>query len=413
MHDALIARVKAEPPDEPAFLELGLRMARDGNLAGLNEIFTYRNHRGGSGTALAFEVCSQLIASGQAETVLGLCRGFGTASAFSAALRCAGGLAHFLRFEHDSGLAMLRDGVRLLLELAAQHPRESLPLPSLTKLVAAAFLFEPLEWTPATGGITPPPPLLHPGDWSAAAALCAAFGDSLYFCTYAERLAEGFYRHAGPEHALFIGIVNPDDGARQLAGELARRHPGLTIAATGYAGTRLPEYCCSVRFLLAETLLEMAGRPLILFDIDSAFAPGSAEVLKMIRAFPLAHIRTREIWPQLLVDASVVGAHPGPAANRFFGLVSGYVRAKLLETGPLWTHDQVALYRAIAILRRDGDDIANVNTVLPARFHLPGFFKSAHALPQTAREKTRSNDLMALTGLGPGLKPLFSDRGAS
>ncbi len=413
MRDALIARVKAQPPDATAFLELGMHLALEGNLPGLNELLTYRNHRGGSGSALVFELCGHLIATGRDERVLELCRSFDQTNAFSAALHGAAGLAHFFRFEPEAGLATLREGVRRLLKLAEQHPRETLPIADLTKLVAAAFLFEPLDWAPPAPDALPPPDILYSGSWATAAALCAAFGDARYFCKYAERLAEGFFHHAGPEHALFIGIVNPDAGSLALAHELAQRHPDLTLAVTHYQGCRLPEYCCSVRFMLAEALLEMAGRPLLLFDIDSCFGAGSAEVLKMIRSFALAHIRTREIWPQLLIDASVVGAHPGPKASRFFGFVTAYVQAKLQETGPLWTHDQVALYRAIALLNREGGESTNINTVLPARLHLPGFFKRPHTLSQIEREKTRSNDLMALTGLGPDLKPLFAEQGKS
>ena len=409
MVEPLLRRIKADPVDEAAFLELGVALAAAGNLAGLNEIFTYRNTRGGSGTALAFSVCSRLMAAGEIETVLRLCRGFGDTNPFSAALHCAAGFAHFLRFENDRGVALLREGVRRLLLLAEQHPAESLSLPYLTKVVAAAFLFEPLDWPPAAAGEAGPLPLLHPGDWSGCEAVCAAFGDALYFRTYAERLAGSFYQHAAAETALLIGIVDPDGDATALAAELTRRHPALTIATTRYEGGRLPEYCCSVRFLFAETLLEMAGRPLILTDIDSSFPAGSAEVLRMVRAFPLAHTRVADIWPQLTIDASVVGAHPGPEARTFFRRVSEYVRAKLAECGPLWTYDQVALHRAISALRRDGGTATNINTVLPDRFHLPGLFKTAHALPFAGREKTRTNDRMALIGIDDTLKPIFAE----
>ena len=409
MDDPLIRRIKAEAIDEPAFLELGLRLAGAGNLAGLSEILTYRNARGGSGSALAFEIASHLLAAGRLDEVLSLCRGFGDTNPFSAALHCAAGFARFLRFENDPGLALLREGVRRLALLVEQHPRETLPPAYLTKLVAAAFLFEPLDRPPGAGGDPGPLTLLHPGDWSGRAALCAAFGDARYFRSYGAPLAASFFEHGGEETALLIGIVDPDQAALELAAELARRHPALTIAAVRYGGNRLAEYCCSARFLFAETLLAMAGRPLILTDIDSRFAPGSAEVLKMIRAFPLAHIRTRHIWPQLLIDASVVGAHPGPGASRFFGRVAEYVWGKLAETGPLWTYDQVALYRAIALLRREGGAITEVNTVLPGHYRLPDFFKSDHALPLAEREKTRSNDRVTLAGLDDDLKPLFTE----
>lgn len=418
MVEHLIRRIQADAGDEAAFVELGVALALTCNLAGLNECLTYRNARGGSGTALAFDVCSRLIGAGHLETVLALCQGFGDTNPFSAALHCAASFVHFFRFENAQGLALLREGVRRLVLLAEQHPAETLPQPYLTKLVAAAFLFEPLDWPPAAAGADPGPlTLLHPGDrpgdrpndWNDRDAVCAAFGDSVYFRTYGERLAGSFHAHAAAETALLIGIVDADEAALALAAELSRRHPALTIASCRYGGKRLPEYCCSARFLFAETLLGMTGRPLILTDIDSEFAPGSGEVLRMIRAFPLAHIRSREIWPQLLVDASVVGAHPGPAASAFFARVSGYVWAKLAETGPLWTYDQVALHRAIALLARDGGTITNVNKVLPQRFHLPGFFKSGHALPLAEREKTRSNDRMALAGLGDDLKPLFTE----
>ena len=410
MVEHLIRRIKSDPADEAAVLGLGIALAAAGNAPGLNELLTFRHARGGSGSALAFDVCCHLLAGGQLETVHGLCKGFGDTNPFSATLHAAAGLARLIRFEHDQGVALLREGVRRLLLLAGHHPRETLPVAVLTKLVAAAFLFEPLDHPPAAGLAPAPLTLLHQGDHSGRETLCAAFGDARYFRTYGERLAAGFHQHAGPDAALLIGIVNPDAAATGLAAELARRHPALTIAATAYHGRRLPEYCCAVRFLLAEALLEMAGRPLILTDIDSGFGPGSAEVLKMIRAFPLAHIRTREIWPQLLVDASVVGAHPGPGARKFFGEVGGYLRAKLEETGPLWTSDQVALHRAIAILRRDGGDITNVNAVLPERFRLPGFFKSEHALPLADRSATRSNDRMALIGVDDALRPVFSEQ---
>ena len=409
MVEQLIRRIKADPGDEAAFLGLGVALAAGGNLAGLNECLTYRNASGGSGTALAFDICSHLTRGGQPDTVLELCRGFGDDNPFSAALHAAAAFVHFLRFENDRGVVLLREGVRRLLLLAEQHPGETLSPPYLTKLVAAAFLFEPLDWPSGPGDAPGPLTLIHPGDWNGREAVCAAFGDALYFRAYGERLAGGFHEHAAAETALLIGLVNPDEAALALAAELVRRHPALTIAAVRHNGDRLPEYCCSARFLFAGTLLEMVRRPLILTDIDSGFGPGSGEVLRMVRAFPLAHIQVPEIWPQLTIDASVVGAHPGPGADAFFQRVSAYVRAKLAETGPLWTHDQVALHRAISALRRDGSDIANVNTVLPARLHLPGFFKTGHALPLAEREKTRSNDRVALIGLGDGLKPLFRE----
>ena len=409
MFEDLVRRVKADDGDEAAFLDLGTALAAGGNLAGLNELLGYRAARGGSGSALAFDVCCRLLAAGRHDEMLGLCRGFGDTNAFSAIMHCAAGFSHFLRFENERGVALLREGVRRLFMLMEQHPRETLPLPSLTKLVAAAFLFEPPNWTPPAGRSPGAPTILHPGDWSGSAALAAAFGDALYFRTYGERLAGSFFKHAAAETSLLIGIVDPDEAAGALAAELARRHPALTIAAIGYAGPRLPEFCCSVRFLYAQTLLEMAGRPLILTDIDSCFTEGSAEVLKMVRAFPLAYTRTQEIWPQLTIDASVVGAHPGPNAQRFFGRVSDYVWAKLGETGPLWTYDQVALHLTIAALRKEGLEITNVNTVLPARFRLPGFFKSEHALPLAERQKTRTNDRMALLHIGDDLKPVFAE----
>ena len=262
MHDHLIRRIKAGVPDDAAFLELGIGLADAGNLASLNETLIYRNARGGSGSALAFEIASHLLAAGRLDVVHGLCRGFGDSNPFSAPLHCAGAFAHFLRFEHDQGLALLREGVRRLSLLVEQHPRETLPPAYLTKLVAASFLFEPLDQLPRATGDPGPLTVLYPGDWTGRAALCAAFGDSLYFQTYGDRLDGSFFAHGGDETALLIGIVDPDTAALERAAELVRHHPGLTIARVGYGGKRLAEYCCSVRFLFAETLLGMAGRPL-------------------------------------------------------------------------------------------------------------------------------------------------------
>ena len=407
MVEHLIRRIKADAGDEAALLELGVALAGGGNLPGFTELLTFRHNHGGSGSALAFDVCCRLIASRQGEAVLGLSRGLADHNPFSAAVHSAAALVHFLAFDNDRGVALMREGVRRLVLLAAQLPSETLPTPTLTKLVAAAFLCEPLAWRPAARLEPAPFTLLHPGSRDGAAILVAAFGDSLYVRTYAGRLVDGFHRHAGAGAALLIGIVNPDAEAAAFADELTRRHPALAVATVGYGGDRLPEFCCSARFLFAETLLELGQRPLILTDIDSSFPAGSDEVLRMVAAFPLAHIRTRDIWPQLLVDASVVGAHPGPAARAFFAQVNDYVRGKLLEFGPLWTHDQVALHRAIAAFEAGGGETTNVNSVLPARFHLPAFFKSEHALPLVERQKTRSNDRMALAGIGDDLKPLF------
>ena len=66
------------------------------------------------------------------------------------------------------------------------------------------------------------------------------------------------------------------------------------------------------------------------------------------------------------------------------------------------------MIQTAALPRREGGTITNVNTVLPGRFHLPGFFKSDHALPLAEREKTRSNDRVTLAGFGDDLKPLFT-----
>ena len=262
--------------------------------------------------------------------------------------------------------------------------------------------------------------ILHPGSGDPPGAgglpgsgfVAAAFGDALYFRTYGERFASSFFNHGGEGNALFIGIVNPDPASAELAAELARRHPALTVAATRHDGPLLPEYCATARFLFAETLLEMFRAPLILFDIDSCFPPGCAGVLKIVGQSPLSYVQTRDIWPHLMISAAVVGAHPGADASSFFGHAAHYIAAKSKETGPLWAFDQVALYQAAA-LRRDKREIVNINAILPERHRLPGLITTDHVLPLEERRLSRSNEGMVLAGLDDSLKPVYSRRDPS
>ncbi len=148
MYSSLIDRIKKDDNDIAAHIELCVALATAGNLSGLNEILTYRNVRGHSGSALAFDTARHLLSAGQLDMVGRLCREVGDTSPFSAAFYCAGSFAHFLRFEHGQGLALLREGVRRLLILAARHPRETLSTLHQASVIQLAFLLEPLDWAP-------------------------------------------------------------------------------------------------------------------------------------------------------------------------------------------------------------------------------------------------------------------------
>ncbi len=310
MYDTLINRIKTDDNDEAAFLELGNRLILSGNFTGLTEILTYRAARGKSGSALAFELCRQLILKGELEAVLKISSCFGDLSPFSAAFYCARSFIHFARFDHITGTVCLREGTRRLYLLADQYPSETLAPLFQASMFQISFLFDPPAGEPKVNDEIPDLAILHHGAGDRCKGVSAAFGDSRYFQSYAARLAQTFFSHSGPGNGLFIGIINPDADALGLAQALSLRHPALTIATTRYNGDLLPEYCCSARFLFANRLLNMFNAPLVLFDIDNSFSDGCAKVLNIIRTFPLSYVRTQDIWPHLMISAAVVGAHP-------------------------------------------------------------------------------------------------------
>ena len=405
-------KILSNKDDYSAWILLGSLLLGQRNIAGLNELLTYRHGLGMSAVELAWRICWEDLTRDPASTAVdGVADALDDTNAFSGAFLVGKGCAELRRYRLDSGVALVREGYRRLAVLRDLFPFEALDVASWHHLTIVAFLFEKTGWASAVplGEADGPISVIAETPKGSHSLTCCAFAESTYFLRYAERFLATLRQNGVAGSRVMLGLINPSEEARALGVALARAH-ACGIVAVPYGGEYLAEFAASARFILAEEIIAAAAEPVIFLDIDAVFPQGADRVLLAAAAQPLACIETAQLPPHLQVDASVVAAQPGPVASRFFKDAKRYLLAKLREVGPLWTFDQVALHRAVALARDRGDLVASLNDVLGSPV-LPRLFKADHTMPFKQRSVRRSNAGLACTGLDEELRPTWTQKG--
>ena len=397
--------------DYGQWLEAALALSAQKNAAVLRQFLTFRHQKGQSSGKLAFDLCQIALLQGEAALVNELALQIEAADPFFGAFQVTCGYLALADDDLDRGVALVRQGFAHLQAVSRRFPFEALPPEDLGVIGLVAFLFEREDWVlvgPAPMAETPLLSLLHANPSAVAAPLTfAAFADSAYFLRYVGPLVASLRQNGPASCAIHLCVVNPDAAALALAGDLAAGQ-SCRISAVAFDGQPLAEFSAAARFLHANAILEQAGGPVIFLDADSIIPSGAEDVLRQIASYPLSWIGTGEMPPQLLIAASVVGAHPGPQATRFFDVAARYLRRKLCEDGPLWTFDQVALHRAVASLRRQGGQGVDLSSALGPGWSLPGAFVARHQTALAERRQARTNSQFGYRGLDGEGRPMWT-----
>ena len=409
MYDEMLKAIQSNPQDYEAWMRMAVALGIAGDGAGLKQLLLFRNALGLSGVELAYEAVCYLIGNRLADRFEAVAATVADNDPFSGAFLVGRAYVDFLDFRLDSGVRWLREGFRRLLLLKQTCPDEALPPDHIGPMACNAFLFEPSDWVPQSLEVKAPLRPLIDATQDGVGPFYVAFADAPYFLWYARRFMTSLRQFGSAEAPVILGIVNPTPEALALAQSLAAEDSRLMVLGTEYHGDYLPEFCSAARLVHGADLLARLVRPTLFFDIDTAFPEGAAAMLETIASHPLACIRTDKLLPQLSIDASVIGAHPDERAMAFFRRAETYVLGKLREKGPLWTFDQVALYRSVAALYAAGDSIVDIAECGGADKLLPAFFKSDHAASLDSRKTTRSNSRVVLARVAPDGQPIFKD----
>ena len=411
MFDEMLQAIQSNPQDYDAWMRMAVAVGMSGDGAGLTQLLLYRNSLGLSGVELAYDMSCALIANGQQERFVSLAATIAEDNPFSGAFLVGRAYGEFLSFRLDVGVRWLREGFRRLLVLKQTCPTETLRFDDIGTLAGSAFLFETSDWIPASMLAKRPLELRLEAVTVGQGFGCVAFADTTYFLRYASRFLNSLRQYGTAEASVYLGIVNPTDESLALARSLAQNDGRLTILGVEYEGDYLPEFCSAARLVYGADMLAQLGKPLLFFDLDAEFPDGAARMLRTISAHPLACIRTTQFLPQLIIDASVIGAHPGERTTKFFRQTENYILGKLMEKGPLWTFDQVALYRAVSAFYEADAPVVDIAECGGADKRLPGYFKSDHVVSLGRRQTMRSNARMALAQVTEDGRPIFTEVG--
>lgn len=111
-------------------------------------------------------------------------------------------------------------------------------------------------------------------------------------------------------------------------------------------------YYAASRFLVAGRLLDIYACPILISDIDAAFDPAIAELLKLLETVPAAFLR-KEIdshFPWRSISAGLCYLRPDEGCHRFLDCIARYLAAVFsrdLSADDLWWSDQNALAFAL------------------------------------------------------------------
>ncbi|WP_448207831.1 tetratricopeptide repeat protein [Azospirillum sp. sgz302134] len=198
------------------------------------------------------------------------------------------------------------------------------------------------------------PPLPLPGN----GAILLISADSGYW----ERFGAWFLSHAlatVPQHRLHVHLVNPTDGnladlerrSADTPGRLSWSAEAIDLAAHA-PGAETTYYACA-RFFVARRLLEGAGVPVFITDIDARCTAGLDTDLREGRGWDLAIMRDRRArGPFDDFIASFLGVAPTATGRAFLDLTCRYI-GRFFDRGEAsWTLDQAAPYTVFDHLRR-------------------------------------------------------------
>ena len=394
----LINNIKSDPSKEEDWRNLALLLAREEKYSELDNLLQYRHQCGFSGIKFAYEL-TLTVALLDEELIGRLYRGMPGDCAFSGIFYWAEGNRHLAKFDLENGCRPLKEGFRRLVRLKEVIPSEAFSPEVMNLMARQSFLVEDMHWVGKTFLPHPDFELMNDSSCESVSDFVGAFFcDSVYFKHYAEVFLSCWRKNVG-QQTILACIVNPDADILPQAASLSEKYGNVLIGTTTYSGDKVPEYCTAIRFLLANRLLRTFGKPIILFDADALFSEGSLPVVEQIARYPLSFIDTRIQQVNLQIDASVVGAHPGTESEAFFDVVSDYLRAKLLEYGPIWTVDQVALHRGVSYGKKEGFSMTDLVGVLPENARLPEFFKKEHDIAFEERGASRQFHVFDLSGI--------------
>ncbi len=390
MSDDLVVRLNADPGNEETWTLLGEKMIAEGHLVGLRSLFNARHSSGRGGMDFAFALFQRMLTRKDMRTFYPIIEAYPADCPFAAAAQASLGYTNALLFRLDDAVRQIREAVRRMAILSATLPSEVLNAEELRKLAVNATLMEPSDWVPAARIAAPLLHLREESSFPDAEIACVAFADPIYFRHYARDFLAGLTAALGQDCLPLVGVINPDPGSQDQMDALRAEFPRVRFLVVDYPGAKIAEMAASARFVLANELLDRLARPTIFLDIDSGFRPATGEALRAIAEFPLAYQNRATLPPHLIVDACVVGAHPGDASRRFFGIAADYILGKMAEDLPLWMFDQVALHRAVSLA---GIQMTDLCRTFRGRWEVdfPDFFKRDHTVSDGERFAARTN----------------------
>lgn len=367
----------------------------DADAAGLHELFQQHRQSGLDTLAFAFELFSGAVMKGFGAAVSAIAKAYPQECPLSVVTEAARGWVDALAFDLDgTSSALRRSAQKIALVQSGDFPSRDFVA---VRIALSAALFEPSDWGP--GRISRDFPIVPLAEGALNGGfVCVAGADSRYFKSYGKQFLEGVESNLAGEASAVLLLIDGDDEAVALARTWSEAHPDAAIYSVSYGGARLVEFAASARFIVANAILDRMARPVVFLDVDSAWEPGCEEVLYAAADLPLSCQKLVAVPPQLIIDACVLGAHPGAESTLFFQTASDYLRAKIEEDGPLWTLDQVALHRAVSVCQTNGIKIYDLCKLFEGRFTLPAYFKrKEEAIGLGDRQAVRTNHRYDLT----------------
>lgn len=314
-------------------------------------------------------------------------------------IRTARSFLDFYKFNIKSGEKRLREGLFDLFN------KKRLDFADAGLMILNSFMLEDLQWPQEERFPEPPFEILHESPNPDSPYTCCFTCDPVYFKNYAERFITNLREQCGDINIFALMVNGEDDDI-----ERAKAFGGITIARTTYTERWIAEFCICSRFLLANKILQRIDGPVLFMDVDAAFPDGSAEVLQKISRHPLSYSNTGEPCPSLMVDASIIGAHPGDEdARKFFDAAASYMSKNLIRKGPIWMLDQSALYRAVCDAKAKGWRIVEMNDLVDVP--MPVFFKQGgHVQSLDERRAIRTTAVYLFDSFAPNKRILIKEK---
>jgi hypothetical protein len=384
----LAARLNADIHDEDAWRELCLAAAAARDLPLVLNVLTARHQRRADGASFAYQRIFDLCRAEGGAGMVWLAEQAPRDSAFLPIFLYGRALVDAVAWRLDTGSAILRQAVFYAVQTVSSvfGTDRAFATDAIGRMLQHANLLEPSSYRPARRLEAPRltlPEALPPGQGPLVLACC----DETYLTAYGERFLASLGRSC-PGVVALINRINPTEAGDALCRDLSARFAHAAFATE--IAPAVPTYYACDRFLIAGAVIERYGRDLVLSDIDSEFPPRFGEVLEAAAAPSVAYIdRSAMIEPSLRIDASLMGIRADAAGRRFLDTVGDYLGGKLVEEMPLWTMDQVALFRARCL---HPEVCVDLNGRLPSDLALPQLLKAPHLIPQTSRSGERGGD---------------------